>query len=122
MRNITSSEICTVCAECCKHFPYVELSETDISALEAFTGLRFDVFTNPKGKAVEEYFLQFKDNGDCVFLNQKDDKYSCSVYEARSGTCRAYPSTPIQNEACNANRVSCLRRSSGYSHCAEPVP
>ena len=113
MRNATSSETCTACAECCKHYPFVELSKTDIAALEKFTGLKLDVFTNPKGKAVEEYFLQFKDNGDCIFLNGQDNKYSCSVYEARSGICRTYPSTPIQKEACRANRSSCLKPDSG---------
>ena len=112
MRNTISSEICTLCAECCRHYPYVELSQTDIAALETFTGLRFDAFTNPKGKAVEEYFLQFKDNGDCVFLNEKNGRYSCGVYEARSGICRAYPATPIQNDACHANRAGCLKTAS----------
>ena len=113
MPNGTSSEICTICAECCRHYPYVELAQTDIEALETFTGLRFDAFTNPKGKAVEEYFLQFKDNGDCIFLTEKDHRYSCSVYEARSRVCQAYPSTPAQIEACNANRAGCLKTSSG---------
>ena len=114
MQNTTSGEICQICAECCKHYPFVELSQSEVDALEAFTGLSLDVFTNSKGKAVEEYFLQFREDGDCVFLNAANGRYSCSVYEARSGSCRNYPSTPSQDEHCNANRKMCLSKAPGY--------
>lgn len=69
METITSSEICKNCAECCKHFSFIEVSQVEIDALEKFTGLRSDVFTHSNGKAVEGYFLKFKENGDCYFLN-----------------------------------------------------
>ncbi|MEK9137477.1 MAG: YkgJ family cysteine cluster protein, partial [Bacteroidota bacterium] len=88
----------------------VRLSQDEVDALETFTGLSRDVFANSKGEAVEEYFLKFKEDGDCVFLNEKNAKYSCSVYDARSGSCSEYPSTPSQNEICNANRKMCLGR------------
>ncbi len=113
MNNNISSETCKNCAECCKHYSFVELSQIEIKVLEKHTGLPFDVFTNPKGKAVEEYFLKFKENGDCYFLNSNDGNYSCGVYEARAGICRKYPSDPNQNEACNANREICLSNNSG---------
>jgi len=103
MEKIILSDICKKCAECCKHYPFVELSQNEINELGKVTGLRFEVFTNPKGLAVEEYFLQFKENGDCFFLNEKKGDYSCGVYEARSGICRNYPSNPRQNEVCDAN-------------------
>ncbi len=101
MGNAALGEMCETCAECCRHYPFVELSQDDIHALGKVTGLRFDAFTNPKRKRVEEYFLKFKENGDCFFL---DDNYSCGVYEARPGVCRDYPSTPSQNKVCSANR------------------
>lgn len=104
MESATLSEICKNCAECCRHYPFVEVSQHEIIALENFTGLHFDVFTNAKGKASEEYFLALKENGDCVFLNEDNGKYSCGVYEARSSICRNYPSNPSQNNACDANR------------------
>ncbi|MCK4837348.1 MAG: YkgJ family cysteine cluster protein [Desulfobulbaceae bacterium] len=113
MENITLNEICKNCAECCKHYSFVELSQIEINALEKFTGLRFDVFTNPKGKAVEEYFLKFKDNGDCYFLNVNNGNYSCGVYEARPDICRNYPSEPSQHEVCDANKKICLSNNSG---------
>ncbi|MBA4367567.1 MAG: hypothetical protein C0403_08000 [Desulfobacterium sp.] len=113
MENKISSEICQKCAECCKNFPFVELSQNEIYKLEKHTGLPFDMFTNPKGKAVEEYFLQFKENGYCFFLNENNGDYSCGVYEARSAICRNYPSKPNQNEVCNANQKKILRNHSG---------
>jgi Fe-S-cluster containining protein len=113
MENTISSEICKNCAECCKHYSFVELSQIEINALEKFTGLPFEVFTNPKGEAVGEYFLKFKENGDCYFLNTNNSNYSCEVYEARTGVCRNYPSEPSQNEVCDANRKICLSNNSG---------
>ena len=113
MENVISSETCKNCAECCKHYSFVELSQPEIIALEKFTGLSFEVFTNSKGKAVEEYFLKFKENGDCFFLNTSNSNYSCAVYEARADACRKYPSKPVQNEACDAKRKIFLSNKSG---------
>ncbi len=108
MENMISSEICMSCAECCKNFPFVELTHNEIHNIEKLTGLSFDQFTNPKGEAVEEYFLQFKENGDCIFLNRNNGDYSCSIYEARSEICKNYPSKPRQNEVCTENRKKIL--------------
>jgi len=113
MKNIISSEICKKCAECCKNYPFIKLYQNEISELEKLTGLPFDVFTNQKGEAIEEYFLQFKENGDCFFLNENNGNYSCIVYEARVGICRKYPSNPSENEVCDANRRMILRYNSG---------
>ncbi|MBU1137477.1 MAG: YkgJ family cysteine cluster protein [Proteobacteria bacterium] len=108
MKNTISPEICKKCGECCKNYPFVELSVNDISLLEKLTTLHFALFTNPKGKVVEEYFLQFKANGDCFFLNGKNGNYSCGVYEARPGICKKYPSQPLQKKLCYANRGKVL--------------
>ena len=103
MENTISSDICRKCAECCKHYPFVELSQNEICALEELTGLSPDAFTNPKDEGAEEYFLKFKENGDCFFLIQNSGGYSCGAYEARSKICRNYPSNPSQDEVCDAN-------------------
>ena len=113
MKNIILSEICKKCAECCKNYPFVELSQDEIYELRKLTGLPFEVFTNQKGEGVAEYFLQFKENGDCFFLNENNGEYSCGVYEARSEICRAYPSKPRQHEVCDASREMTLRNNSG---------
>ena len=100
MKNIISTEICKKCAECCKNFPFVELVNSEIDLLEQLTGLPFEVFTNPKGKAVEEYFLQFRENGDCFFLKKNNGAYCCGVYESRPEICKNFPSKTIQKEGC----------------------
>jgi len=113
MKNITSTEICKKCGECCKNYPFVELSKNEIHALEQATALHLGVFTIPKGKAVEEYFLQFQANGDCFFLHENNGSYSCGVYEARPEICKNYPAKPKQKEACYANRGKSLSNNFG---------
>ncbi|MBU0991038.1 MAG: YkgJ family cysteine cluster protein [Proteobacteria bacterium] len=110
MANIITSEICKKCGECCQNYPFVELSQYEIFALEKLTGLPSDAFTNQKYGAVEEYFLDFKENGDCIFLNEHNGDYSCGVYEARSAICRNYPSKKSENEVCDSNRKRIPRK------------
>ena len=86
---------------CCKNFPFVELSRAEVDSIAQLTGLPIDVFTNAKGRVVEEYFLNFKENGDCFFLNEDDGHYSCSVYEVRSAICRNYPANAKQIAFCD---------------------
>ena len=104
------TEICKKCAECCKNHPFVDLSKNEINSLEKVTGINPDVFTNPKGKAVEEYFLQFRENGYCFFLNENNGIFSCDVYEARPAICKNYPSKPIQKDHCDTNREKFLNK------------
>lgn len=100
MKNIISFENCCQCAECCKNYPYVELSKYDIDVLEHVTGFPFEVFTNPKGNVIEEYFLKFRDNGHCFFLNENHGRYACGVYDSRPQICRNFPSKRVQAENC----------------------
>ncbi len=95
------TETCKICAECCKNHPYVELSSDEINALEKLTGLPLDEFTSSKGKDVEEYFLQLKENGYCLFLKEDKNSFYCSVYEARPELCRIYPAKPAEIDVCN---------------------
>ena len=108
LENIILSEICKKCGECCKNYPFVDLSENEINLLEKVTGLHPDVFTNGKMKEVEEYFLQFQSNGHCHFLNEKNGSFSCGVYEARPSICKNYPSRPVQQDLCDALRCKYL--------------
>lgn len=112
MKNIISAEICKECGECCKHFPFVDLSEKDIASLEKLTALPSELFAHKKEQAVEEYFLQFKENGDCFFLDEHKGSYSCGVYQARPAICKKYPSEPLQKKKCQAN-MGKTRRNQG---------
>ena len=98
--KVSTTHVCNGCGSCCRNFAYIQLSQDDINKLENFTGLNSEKFTNNIDKAGEKRFMKFKENGDCIFLNLIDGAYSCSVYEARSLTCRGYPSTEIQRETC----------------------
>lgn len=110
MKNTLSAEICKKCGECCKHFPFIELTDNDIRVLEVLAKLDFKAFTNQKGEVAEGYFLQFKENGDCFFLKNNDGCYSCGAYEARPGICKNYPSERLQKKACGANRERVLNK------------
>lgn len=112
MENIINSEICKKCGQCCRNYPYVELTQHEVFELEKLTGLHSDAFTNKK--SVDEYFLDFKDNGDCIFLNGDSGDYSCGVYVARSAICRNYPQIDPQNDACYAHRKRISNINSGF--------
>ena len=101
--EFSSTHVCNGCGSCCRNFAYIRLSQDDIKTLETFTGLVPEEFTDTIDKAGEMRFMKFQENGDCIFLTMVDGAYSCSVYEARSVTCRDYPSTDIQIETCRAN-------------------
>lgn len=104
MTNKISSEICQKCGKCCQARPFVELSPNEIAAIEKLTNLPRESFTYPKDKAGTLFFLQFKENGHCIFLNENNGVYSCGIYEVRSKLCRDYPSNAKQEAACAAKR------------------
>jgi Fe-S-cluster containining protein len=103
MKNAITSAICQKCGECCRNYPFVKLSLHEIHDLEKLTGLPFDAFSGRIDEAGEDYYLDFKENGDCFFLKEENGDFSCSVYESRSEMCKNYPSKPSQNDVCNSN-------------------
>ncbi len=98
-----SSLTCNSCGLCCKDYAYVQLSQADVKRLEGFTGLAAEEFSDSSDKEGKLRFMSFQDNGDCVFLRTVNGAYSCGVYEARSDTCRNYPTTQSQIETCRRN-------------------
>ena len=78
--------------------------------LEQTTGLDSDLFTNSKRMEVEEYFLQFRENGDCIFLNENDGHFSCDVYGARPGICKNYPTGTSQEYYCEESSGKVLAK------------
>ena len=98
-----STHICINCGACCRSLAYIILSENEIEEIASFTGLASEEFSNSGGRNGGKRFMQFKENGDCVFLNMTDGAYSCSAYEARSNICRGYPSNDIQDTTCRIN-------------------
>jgi Fe-S-cluster containining protein len=106
--NLISMKMCKACAECCKNYPLIKVSKNEINSLELFTGLHFGIPINSKGVEYEGYLLQFKENGDCFFLNENNGHYSCDVYEVRPDICKNYPSNLRQKEVCTLNMKKLL--------------
>ncbi len=108
-KKIISSETCTPCGECCRKFPYIEISTEDIDRLIKGTGLKQEEFTNIKDAEKNEFFLKFKENGDCVFFKEDNkNSFSCGVYNSRPQICANYPVTEKQYELCEIKRISVL--------------
>ncbi len=106
MENKISSLTCQNCGVCCRNFPFVELNNEELQALEKFTNLQREEFTNPRGHSYADgHFLKTKENGDCIFLNVDNGFFSCGVYPARAGICRNYPINEHHWKWCNENRV-----------------
>lgn len=106
MENKISSLTCQKCGICCRDFPFVEVTDTEMKALEKFTKLKREEFTDPKGPTYASgHFLKTKPNGDCLFLKVNNGFFSCGVYDARAGICRNYPVNEHHWKWCNENRV-----------------
>lgn len=103
IRKQVTIHLCNGCGSCCRNFAYIRLSQNDVKRLETFTGLTSEDFSNNSDETGEKRFMKFCENGDCIFLNMTNGIYSCSVYEARSETCRSYPANIIQKETCREN-------------------
>lgn len=101
----TTPHTCTRCGSCCRHFAYVRLTTDDVARLVAFTGHDADAFTHVSDEATGERFLQFQENGHCIFHRLQDGRYLCSVYEARSALCRGYPTSEAQHQTCRKARA-----------------
>ena len=69
MENKISSLTCQNCGICCRNFPFVEVNNREMTALEKFTKMHRNEFTDPMGPTYDDgHFLKTKANGDCLFL------------------------------------------------------
>jgi len=75
------------CADCCKDLT-VKLAKKDIEAIkrEGFDSGFFLDYDTHIGSPVLKL-----ENGKCVFLVKKKDRYYCKIYEIRPKVCRVYP-------------------------------
>ena len=97
--------MCTQCGTCCKAFPFVRITKEDIERLIDFTQLPLSQIANSDRADKPGYFLQFKENGECIFLTSSNNNYYCSVYQARPSLCRSYPKEESQFKVCNENII-----------------
>lgn len=96
---------CNKCAECCRNFPFVRLSQTEPSLIRNYSKLNIDQFAEKIEKEERNYFLRFNEDGDCYFLEYKNGIYCCKIYEIRPSICKIYPGTTIQRQYCSNNKT-----------------
>jgi len=82
---------CQYCADCCRRsMPAV--TEQEIETIARTTGKKPEEFTRPAHHAILDlYVLQNKSNGECIFLEKEEEKFSCSIYEVRPQECVDFP-------------------------------
>ncbi len=112
---------CTQCGNCCSGPPgYVWTTKEEIAQIAKHLG-------RPDGTLAKEhlrrvglkYSLTEKANGDCVFLERKDGKSGCSIYDVRPLQCRTWPfwSENLKTErSWNQTSKSCPGMNCGKHH------
>lgn len=117
---------CQRCSYCCRHEPgYVFLSENDLQAMLAVTGLEREAFIEKYCSWVDIGFFKRlslieKENNDCIFWSEK----GCAVYKARPLQCRSYPfwMHVVENrKTWDEEAGSCPGIGKGKRHSAEEI-
>jgi len=90
MKLITPATFsCTQCGECCIK-TLVPLQKQDITKIKK-AGFKEEEFVVQDVHFKFRKLLKKKENGWCVFLKKKKEKFYCSIYEHRPFACRQYP-------------------------------
>ena len=88
---------CAKCpAFCCSVYQRVQTNRRDVARLARFFGVSYEVAEKRYTRIVEgeRVLKRVPDkilDETCIFLDQ--DARRCTIYHARPGTCRAYPTT-----------------------------
>jgi len=85
---------CVGCGNCCTGEPgYVWVSRHEIRRIAEFLGRPDGWLPKDQLRRIGfKYSLTEKANGDCIFLQSKDDgKRICSIYSVRPLQCRIWP-------------------------------
>lgn len=88
--GIEESIDCTECANCCR-VATTKINERDVLKLAKFLRIKPGQFLRDYCQESEEegVVLKRSDETGCIFLDGK----TCTVYEARPGTCEDFPHT-----------------------------
>ncbi len=87
---------CTQCGNCCSGPPgYVWVNAKQRADIARQLGIDVDTFIEDyTHKVGNRYSLIEKSNGeelDCIFLETRGGKRTCSIYETRPTQCRTWP-------------------------------
>lgn len=93
---------CRQCGTCCKKYNKILLQPDEVEYIEKMGGhvgvnvslaaIREEGAENAIRKAKEDgkVYMIHPDEGGCVFLEKRNDKYYCKLYHYRPQTCRGY--------------------------------
>lgn len=84
---------CTQCGNCCSGPPgYVWVTREDVKAIATFLGHRDGTLPPAHLRRVGfRLSLTEKPGGDCIFLERRNGKAFCTIYEVRPRQCRTWP-------------------------------
>lgn len=89
---------CVNCTKCCKL--KVDLTNEDIKRINT----KINYIDNSSGKKIIKRI-----NGYCIFLNIKEGKSKCAIYNMRPEICRNFPKTKIFGIKCNDSTCNGLK-------------
>lgn len=84
---------CTQCGNCCSGPPgYVWVNKKDIARIASFLDRPDGTLDSTQVRRVGlRHSLTEHADGDCIFLERKGGKSTCSIYSVRPLQCRTWP-------------------------------
>ncbi len=98
----TIFDACRQCGTCCKKYRKILLQQDEIEFIKQMGGhVGVDVsFNSIREKGIEaateearkrgRIFMIHPDDKGCVFLEKRNQKYTCKIYHYRPKTCRGF--------------------------------
>lgn len=107
-KKLTSAEMnsifheCTQCGSCCKKYEKVYLEPDEVDTIKRLGGhvgvivhladlrdKKLDELTEEERAKHKQYMIHSDHNG-CMFLEKRDGKYYCKIYNYRPDSCRKF--------------------------------
>lgn len=106
--NLTAAELnslfpeCRQCGACCKNYRKVLLQPEEVEFIKkmgGYVGIEVrlnDLRKNSLDEAIEKenekhnVYMIHPDSNGCIFLEKKNGKYRCKIYNYRPKTCRGF--------------------------------
>jgi len=108
MRDIDTDELdtifheCSQCGTCCKSYPKILLEPDEVEQmkrlganvgymvhLDDLRGRKIEDLAEEE-KAKHKIYMVHPDENGCMFLEKRNDKYYCKIYNFRPRSCRGF--------------------------------
>lgn len=95
---------CSRCGKCCKTY-IIKVSKKDIKRITSKDyEENYFLMHDPMSLDPNKFVLK-KDDGKCVFLKKKNNKYLCGIYKIRPLICQKYPFFKRNVESCKPEQL-----------------